>query len=197
MRGLSDKEIEILLLLFKDFSADYNANNITNKIKITPAGAFKSLKNLEKKKLAVSKKMGKAKFYKANLDDYYSFRTIETLLINEARINAPRWIFEFKDLFDHTEITVIFGSVVRNPEKARDIDLLLVLKRERNTAVNMTIEEKRKISRKTIHVIKQTPDDLSKNLKNGDKVILNAIKNGYVLHGYDKLLEIVKNVTSF
>ena len=29
MKGLSDAEIEILLILIKDFSKDYNANNIT------------------------------------------------------------------------------------------------------------------------------------------------------------------------
>lgn len=197
MKGLSDKEIEILLLLFKDFSTEYNANNITNRIKITPAGAFKSLRNLEKRKLVIGKRMGKARFYKANLDDYYSFRTIETLLINEARVNAPRWIFEFRDLFDKIEIAVIFGSVIKNPEKAGDIDLLLVSKKEKNRAVNGIIEEKGKLSRKVIHVIKQTPDDMSKNLRKGNKVVLNAIKNGYVLHGYDKLLKVVKNVTGF
>lgn len=197
MKGLSDKEIEILLLLFKDFSTGYNANSITNRIKITPAGAFKSLRNLEKRKLVIGKRMGKARFYKANLDDYYSFRTIETLLINEARVNAPRWIFEFRDLFDKIEIAVIFGSVIKNPEKAGDIDLLLVLKKEKNRAVNGIIEEKGKLSRKVIHVIKQTPDDMSKNLRKGNKVVLNAIKNGYVLHGHDKLLKVVKNVTSF
>lgn len=197
MKGLSDKEIEILLLLFKDFSTEYNANNITNRIKITPAGAFKSLRNLEKRKLVIGKRMGKARFYKANLDDYYSFRTIETLLINEARVNAPRWIFEFRDLFDKIEIAVIFGSVIKNPEKAGDIDLLLVLKKEKNRAVNGIIDEKGKLSRKVIHVIKQTPDDMSKNLRKGNKVVLNAIKNGYVLHGYDKLLKVVKNVTGF
>ncbi len=197
MKGLSNKEIEILLLLFRDFSTDYNANNITKKIKITPAGAFKSLRNLEKRKLVVSKKMGKAKFYKANLDDYYSFRTMETLLINEARTNASRWIFEFRDLFDKIEIAIIFGSVIRNPEKAGDIDLLIVLKKEKNRAVNRVIEEKRKTSIKAIHAIKQTASDLNKNLKKGDRVIINAIKNGYILHGYDKLLRVVNNVTGF
>ena len=71
MKGLSDKEIEILLILTKDFSTDYNSNNITKKIGITPAGAFKAMKNLEKKRLITGKKMGKAVFYKVNLNDYF------------------------------------------------------------------------------------------------------------------------------
>ena len=196
MKGLSDKEIEILLILSKDFSTDYNANNITKKIGITPAGAFKAMKNLEKKGLITGKKMGKAVFYKVNLGDYYTFRTVETLLINESKEKASRWLNEFKDLFNHIEIVVIFGSIVKYPKKANDIDLLVVFRKEKNNLVNKIIDERRALSIKAIHLIKQTPKDLNRNLKNNDKVILSAIKNGYILCGYDKLLEAVKNVTS-
>ncbi len=196
MKGLSDKEIEILLVLAKDFSTDYNANNITKKIRITPAGAFKAMKNLEKKGLITGKKMGKAVFYKVNLGDYYTFRTMETLLINESREKASRWLKEFKDLFNHVEIAIIFGSILRYPKKANDIDLLIVFRKEKNNLVNKVIDERRTLSIKAIHLIKQTPEDLNRNLKDNDKVILSAIKNGCILHGYDKLLEVVKNVTS-
>lgn len=194
MKGLSDKEIEILLVLAKDFSTDYNANNITKKIRITPAGAFKAMKKLEKKGLITGKKMGKAVFYKVNLKDYYTFRTIETLLISESKEKASRWLKEFKDLYKHVEIVIIFGSIVRSPKKAKDIDLLVVFRKEKNNLVNKIIDERRVLSIKAIHLVKQTPEDLNENLKNN--VILSAIKNGCVLHGYDKLLGVVKNVTS-
>lgn len=194
MKGLSDKEIEILLVLAKDFSTDYNANNITKKIRITPAGAFKAMKKLEKKGLITGKKMGKAVFYKVNLKDYYTFRTIETLLISESKEKASRWLKEFKDLYKHVEIVIIFGSIVRYPKKANDIDLLVVFRKEKNNLVNKIIDERRVLSIKAIHLVKQTPEDLNENLKNN--VILSAIKNGCVLHGYDKLLGVVKNVTS-
>ena len=141
MKGLSDKEIEILLVLFRDFSTDYNANNITKEIRITPAGAFKAMKNLEKKGLITGKKMGKAVFYKVNLKDYYTFRTMETLLINESREKASRWLKEFKDLFNHVEIAIIFGSILRYPKKANDIDLLVVFRKEKNNLVNKIIDE--------------------------------------------------------
>ena len=88
---------------------------------------------------------------------------------------------------------LIFGSVLRKPDKANDIDLLLVFKKEEYSAVNKLISERRAISAKAIHAVKQTPDDLYKNLKKRDKVLLNIIKSGYVLHGYDKLLEAIKN----
>ena len=196
MKGLSDKEIEILLVLFRDFSTDYNANNITRKIRITPAGAFKAMKNLEKKGLIIGKKMGKAVFYKVNLEDYYTFRTMETLLISESKEKASRWLKEFKDLSNHVEIAIIFGSILRYPKKANDIDLLVVFRKEKNNLINKIIDERRVLSIKAIHLIKQTPGDLRRNLKSKDKVILSVIKNGCVLCGYDKLLGVIKNVTS-
>ena len=83
MKGLSNKEIEILLVLAKNFSKDYNANNITKEINITRQGALKAMKNLEKNEFLKSKQMGKATFYKINLEDYNTFITLETLFIKD------------------------------------------------------------------------------------------------------------------
>lgn len=192
MKGLSDKEIEILLLLIKDISNDYNSNNITKKIAITSAGAFKAMKNLEKKKLIVGKRMGKAIFYKVNLEDYYTFRTMETLLMNEAREKASRWLDEFNDLYKYTEIVMIFGSIVKNLKNVNDIDLLIISEKGRNNALNKIIKERRIISTRPIHFIKKTLNDLNESLKRRDEIILNIIKSCYVLHGYDRLLEVLR-----
>jgi len=196
MKGLSDKEIEILLLLVKDISKDYNSNNITQKINITPAGAFKAMKNLVKKNLINGKRMGKAIFYKVNLKDYYAFRTIETLLISEARDKASRWLDEFKELYEHTEIVIIFGSIIKNKKNANDIDLLIISKKEEDKNIGNIIKDRKTISTKPLHVIKRTIGDFNKSLKRKDAVIINIIRSCYVLNGYDKLLDGVKNVTS-
>jgi len=195
MKNLSNKEIEILLLLAKDFSTSYNSNNITQKVNITHAGAFKAMKKLQEKGLITGERMGKAVFYKANFKDHYSFRVIGTLLMGESRENASRWLSEFKDLFKLLDIAVIFGSIVKSPRKAKDIDILAVFRKEDNKKVDKFVDEKRIILTKPVHIIKQTPDDFEKNLKKKDKVILSAIKDGYVLHGYNELLEAIKNVT--
>ena len=194
MKGLSDKEIEILLLLVKDISNNYNSNNITKKINITSAGAFKAMKNLEKKKLIVGKRLGKAIFYKVNLEDYYTFRIIETLLIDESREKASRWLNEFKELNKHSEIVLIYGSIIRDQKKAGDIDLLVISKNKKE--VDKIIQERRMISTRPIHAIKRSYQELREDLKNKNEIILNIISSCYVLHGYDKLLEGIKNVTS-
>lgn len=197
MKPLTKKESEILLILFKDFSKNYNANSISKLVGITPRGALKILKNLKEKKLLISKQFGKAVFYKLSLEDYYTFRTIETLLIQEAREKTSRWLFEFKDLFKDIEIAIIFGSVVRDSKKANDIDVVLVFTQKKLKQIKSFIERKNKTLLKPIHPIMQTPNDIKNNLKKKDKVILNALNKGYILHGYDKLIEVIKNVTSF
>lgn len=197
MSSLTPKENEVLLVLFKDFNKDYNSNSLSKIVGITPRGALKILKNLHKQNLLMRKQFGKAVFYKVNLEDYYAFRTLETLLIYEAREKVPRWLAEFKELFKDVEIAIIFGSIIRNPKQANDIDLLLVFTQKNLKQVKSFINEKNKILLKPIHPIMQSLNDIKKNLKKKDPVVLNALRRGYVLQGYDKLIEVVKNVTSF
>lgn len=197
MASLTPKESVVLLTLFKEFSKNYNANSLSKQVKITPRGALKILTNLNKQKLVVNKKFGKAIFYKVNLEDYYTFRTIETLLISEAREKAARWLFEFKELFKEVEVAIIFGSIIRETKEVHDLDLLLVFPQKKLKAVKKFIGEKNKILLKPIHPVIQSQADLKNNLKKKDQVLINALKQGYVLHGYDKLIEVVKDVTSF
>lgn len=197
MKVLTKKEIEILLILFKDFTKDYNANSISKVVEITPRGALKILKNLKAQQLLISKQLGKGVFYKINFDDEYSIKLISILLMNESREKASRWLSEFKDLFKHVEIVMIFGSIIRNPKTAKDIDLLVVFKKEKYRAIEKIIDKRRSISVKAIHLVKQEPNSLIKNLKKKDEVILSIIRKGYVLHGHEKIVRIIKNVTSF
>ena len=194
---LTQKETEALLVLFKDFAMHYNAHSLSKKLGITPRGTLKILKNLQHQRLLTSKKFGKAVFYKVNLEDYYTFRTLETLLIAEARKNAARWLSEFKDLFPEVHIAIIFGSILRDPEKAHDIDLLLVFTQNKLEKVKHFIAEKNKVLLKPVHPVMQSPQDLKMNLKKNDPVVLQAVARGQVLAGYTHLMEAVKDVTGF
>jgi len=105
-----------------------------------------------------------------------------------------RWLYEFKDIYKSTEIVIIFGSAVRNYKEANDIDVLFVLDKKNYRKINSFIEQKNKILLKPIHAIMQTINDLQTNLKKRNPAIISAIRSGYVLHGYDKLIEVMKNV---
>lgn len=183
----------MLLRLFKDFNSDYNANSISRLVGITPRGALKILKNLKKNNLLISRQLGRAVFYKINFNDEYAVKLISILLMNESREKASRWLSEFGELFWHIDIAIIFGSVIRDPKTANDIDLLVVFKKEKYETVSQIIDKRRAISTKAIHVVKQSRKDLVKNLKKKDGVLLNIIKKGYVLYGYEELVGVMKD----
>ena len=129
MITLTETEGRVLLKLFKDFSQAYNSNSLSKEIGITPRGTLKILKKLKSNQMLKSKQLGKATFYKPNLDDEYVSKIIEILLIAEARDKAERWIEEFKEIYNSSEIVLLFGSITKNPKEASDIDVIFVFKK--------------------------------------------------------------------
>lgn len=188
-------EKDAMIMLVKDFTSDYNPGNLANELGVTRVGTFKALKGLEKKGLVKGRNLGKARFYTVDLKDEYARKNVEILLMEQAR-DYQRWVGEFKELFKYVKIAVLFGSIIKNADKANDIDLLLVFDVKNNKKINSIIKEKNEILIKRVHPIKQTIDDLKGNIKKKDKVILNALKGGIILYGFDELLEVIKNVSS-
>lgn len=197
MALFTTKEEEVILTLFADYSENYNANSLSQKINITPRGTLKILKKLEKQGLLVSKQFGKAIYYKVNLEDYLAFRMIETLLIAQSRLKAKHWLFEFEKLFDVAKIVIVFGSAIRDYSKAKDIDVMVVVDKKNLRKVQNIINERREVNIKPIQVIFQSSEDLRKNLSKRDPVVLNVIRKGHILHGFEEIIEDIKNVTSF
>ena len=186
-----------MLLLFKDFASDYNANSISKKLNITPRGALKILNNLYSEKTLIRKKLGKAIFYKINFEDTYAKKLIETLLTKETREKASRWLSEFEELFEVIQAGLMYGSAVRNYEKAKDIDLILIIEKEKYKEISKRIDEKNRILIKPIHPLIMVSSDLEKNLRNKNPAMINAIREGYILHGYAEIMEVISHVTSF
>ncbi|MBI4980727.1 nucleotidyltransferase domain-containing protein [Candidatus Woesearchaeota archaeon] len=195
MVNIAKKDKEILLCLFKDLTNYHNASSIAKEVKISRVGAYKAFKRLSKSGLLKSRKLGKSEFYTLKLGDDFVKKTLELLLMEEAREKVRRWLAEFKELSTETEILILFGSILKSETKAHDVDLLIVLKPENNKNINKLLDKKNEVLIKKIHPLKQTPEDLIKNLKKPDKVVLRAMKTGIVLYGQDKLVEVVKDVT--
>src|SRR3989344_6794651 len=197
MINITPSEVKLLLKIFKDFSHNYNANSISKETSITSRGALKMLKKLSSQNILISKQLGKAVFYKINFENNYALKLIETLLIAESKEKAERWINELEEVFRHTESVILFGSIIKNEKKAREIDVILVLNKKKYKEISNFIERKNKILFKKIHEIPQTINDLKENLQKNNKALIDAIKEGYLLHGQDKIIKVIKNVTSF
>lgn len=197
MKDITQNEIKILQVLFKEFNTRYNANNLSKQIGLTSMGALKILKNLKKQNIIKAEQLGKAVFYKLNLDNDYVNTYLEFLLKKEAEQALPkvkRWIKELRIFKNSAEIGILFGSVLKKTDFT-DLDLLLVLKKSQNKKINQISNEIKKVNIKKIHIIKQTKKDLISNLKKENKIILSIVKNGIVLFGHKSLIEVIKHVT--
>lgn len=213
MMSLTKKEREVLLVLFKEVTAFYNANSISKILKISHVGAQKIFKRLLQENLVISKTIGKAITYKLNFNEAYVCQLIAFLLADEAN-SFKRWKEEFKELFKKGIIVLLFGSAVKDYAHAKDIDLMIVMEnkiiepkpagkpkqteqvKELNKELNKILKKKEEILPKKLHVIKLTYQDLSDNLKNRNTAMIDIVKNGIILHGQDKYVEMLKDVTS-
>ncbi len=187
-------EMRVILNILKSPEKEYNANNLSKVIEITPMGVLKILKRLEKEEILVSRKIGNASIYKINFKNEFALEYITFLLKKEAEQSPPyikRWIYELKKM-NESEIILIFGSVLKIKEKAKDIDVLFVVKQNNFNILKKKIEQLNKINEKKIHPIYQTFDDFKKNIIKQDKVILSAIK-GVVL-GDKKFIHLIQKI---
>ncbi len=197
MNALTVNEIKTLLKLLKDFNRRYNANNLSKEINLTPMGTLKILKKLEQQKLLISEELGKARFYSINISQKYTQIAINFLLRKECQEANPkikRWINELEKLKPHTEIIILFGSVLTKKEY-QDVDILIVLNNSQLKKANQTIKEINNINIKKIHAVKQTKYDIIRNVRKKHEILLEALKKGLVLSGYEKYIEMINDVT--
>ena len=176
------KEQRILNLLLRDFLTEYNSRSISSKVGLSHVGAFKILKKLEQKEIVKSKLVGRARIYSLNLENPLTLMELETILTIEA-LQHKRWIEEFKQLEGKVKFVVLFGSILRNEQSGRDIDLLVVADKGNYKFVRKIIDERNRVLNKPIQLIFQTPDNFKFDLKRKYKVSIEIIKTGVVLIG--------------
>jgi predicted nucleotidyltransferase len=197
MKEGKDNEAKALLALFREFSVDYNANSLSKVLNITPMGALKILKRLEKEQLIIPKQMGKAVFYRIDFDNDYARTYLKFALQKEAEQSSPRvrrWVEELRKFKGVADIGILFGSVL---EKAdfNDVDVVLVFEEKKAGKISSLLKDISGLSVKRIHLVRQTTEDFESNLKGRDKVLLSALKRGIVMFGYDGLIEVVASVS--
>src|SRR3989338_7126919 len=192
MATLPPKERETVLLLLKDYTTFYNANSISKILQISHVGAQKILKRLLQQNIVISRTIGKSIIYKLNFADDYVHSLVVFLLADEAN-HFKRWKEEFKELFKKDRVVLLFSSSVKDYAHANDIDLMIVLQNKEVTEVNAIIKKKEEMLPKKLHAIKLNHQDLLENVKKKDKAFIDIIKNGIILYGQDKYLEILKH----
>jgi len=193
MKDITNNEMLFVLSILKSPEIEYNATSIAKHIGISPMGALKIAKRLEKENVLISKKLGKAIFYKLDISKDYVKQYAKFLLKREAEQSHPyikRWVTEIKKI-KNADSAVLFGSILKKYEKAEDIDVLLITDKEKFHKLKKEIEDINLVNTKKLHPLYQTKEDLKENINRLDKPILNAIK-GIVIFGEDKIISLLE-----
>lgn len=197
MNSLTENEARIVDFLIRNFKERNSINGIGRKIKISHTGAHKILRKLEKIKAVKPERIGNAIYYKANLDNELGLKLAEFVLAqNELIPYSKVQADDLKPLQGIASSCILFGSVLSKGREAGDIDVMLVVEEKDFKKLYKKLDEIKEMSPKKIHDIMQSREDLAKNIKKNDEVILDIIKNGRILWGSEIIVEAIKNGTS-
>ena len=182
---------KIILYLLRNLEL-VNINQISKKLNISVGSAFKILKELEKDNLLISSTLGNAKFYQINLNNEETIKWCEILLLEERRTlkGYSKIYSEEIQKFEHSELIVLFGSVLSNKD-FNDVDVLFITNNPKEVTkfcLNLS-----KVRTKPVVPLILKKEDLIKEIKNKKEVVLNIIKTGVILKGESVFLEILKN----
>ncbi|HII15554.1 MAG TPA: hypothetical protein HA362_04545 [Nanoarchaeota archaeon] len=193
MESISNTEMQFALTVLKSPEHEFNANSISKELEISPMGALKIARKLEKEGVIRLKEMGRARFYSICFESPYAMQYLKFLLMREAEQAAPyvkMWIREIRKI-KNAEIAVIFGSVLVKQDKANDIDVLFVTEQKKFAGLKKEVEAINKLNAKKVHGIYTALDILGISFKRQEKAALDADK-GIVAIGEDKFLMLLK-----
>jgi len=190
---ITNNEKKILKFLLAHFNSDYSINEIAKKCSLAPNGAYEILKKFEEKEILTSKKIANSKSYKLNFNSRETNKLLELALIPDYKESRIRYRYnDLKPLEDITQLCIIFGSYPKK-EKPNDIDILFVIKKSDYKKYSEVLEKVKRILPLKLHDIIQTKEDLTKNIKKEEKLIIEAIPEGIVLWGHEFIIGVIKN----
>ena len=194
MQSLTENEAKVMDFLIRNFNERNSINQVGHRLGITPKGAYKILKKLEKMKAIIPEKIGNAIYYKPKLDEEIGKKLAEFILVqNELNSYAKVQAEDLEKLKDLADCCILFGSVLAKGRDAKDIDTLLIIDGKNFNKAHKGLEELKGMKPKKLHDIIMTKEDLMKNIKKNDEVIIDVIKTGKILWGPEVLVEAIRN----
>src|SRR3989338_477205 len=193
MADITNNGKKALRLIFTDYLADYNSYNIRGKIGLSNAGSLKLLRRLEEKGFLVSKKMGNAIYYKANIGNEYVLKLMELILMENEGASAyvKGWMVELESFSPLTKAILLFGSLLKKGKDAHDVDVCFILKdAEDYQKIQNKIDEMNKNTRLRIHPLYLIQKDIGEKLKQKDPPIIDMVRSCIVVAGGELVVEV-------
>lgn len=195
---LTANETKLLSYLFRHHREQSSINGLANKTRMTPKGAYKILKKLERDDIVVKKTIANADIYHLNFQSSKTEDIIKYVLKSESFPNSYVKVVQkdVEPLQEFADAIIIFGSIMTKGLQAQDIDLLIIIDKKNLGFLQANIKEIESILPKKIHAVFQTKEDMRKNLQKQDTIVTAAIQKGFILWGYDVLYTLIKNDAS-
>jgi len=185
----------IMLILLKDFSRAHTITSLARDLKLTRVGIWKILKKLESNKYINLKSVGSGKtnMYLMNINwDNIIVEKALVLYLTEEAAKQRRWRVNFADLEQEADFLVLYGSILKFPKEANDIDILSVAKKSRFVQIQKKVDRIQKTQSKKIHSINFTENEFKEELKKSNKAFIDSIKRGAVLFGHENFVRFIK-----
>jgi hypothetical protein len=190
--------IKVMLLLLKDFSTEHTISSLARELEMTRSGMWKVLKQrLESRKYVVMKETGKAT---STIIPKLNFKTDEldkylTLALSMEVADYERWIFNFAHVKEHVSFFILYGSVLKSYAKAKDIDVIGVVRNRKGfRKLHESLDKIQKSESKRIHTINFTESEFREELLKPNKALVEAVKKGIVLFQQENFTRFMKKL---
>lgn len=191
---ITNNEKKILRFLLANFNSDYSINEIAKKCNLAPNGAYEILKKFEEKEILLFKRIANAKSYKINFGSIEANKILELALMPNYKEPKIKYRYDdLKPLKNISNVCILFGSYITKKEKPNDIDIMFVIKKKDYKKYSEAIERTKRILPLKLHDVIQTKEDLAKNIKQREKLIMQILYEGAILWGYEFIIEVIKN----
>ena len=167
MLSLSDNAFRVLNFLVRSFTERLTIRNIAQRLKFSPAGVFNILKKLEKQNIVAGEKLGTGLFYSINFENKIAEYLAKIVLI-----------------YPEEKLEKIEPEKLRQANAAILDNKTLLLITDSVTTLDITISD--------LKIITKTEDELTELFRKRDAEMLQLLKDGKVLFGEDKIVEIIK-----
>lgn len=191
----TDNEAKLLDYLLRHYHEKLSINELAKNVGVTPKGTYKILRKFEDDSLVVKEKIANAHIYSLQFSNEKTEHLLKYILKCAKAPNSYVKVLEqdLQSLKEVIKTAILFGSVLEKGLKAHDIDLLVVIERQKLSALKAKIREFEATSPKKAHLLIQTADDLKRNLHKQDSVLAEILQKGYILYGHSLFYDVIKD----
>ncbi|HLC84922.1 MAG TPA: winged helix-turn-helix transcriptional regulator [Candidatus Nanoarchaeia archaeon] len=184
-----------LLRYLASTTQDCSINQLAKDCGLSPSGAHKILKKLEKEGVLKAKHIANILSYTLdfqgdNTSSVLHLAFVPPALQGRVKLRAQ----DLSQLKKSAKVCILFGSFITEKQSPSDLDMVAVFEKDDFDDYNQALDRVKDLSPIKIQDVIQTTQDLRDNIKKGDPIIRAALRNGVVLWGIDPLLEVIKSV---